>query len=150
MKVSMPARSARLIPNEAKYKSIPNAVMPIDPNGTRPISTFRPESFSQSSDPVPMPIENTARSRVTTFSSRPRTLRAYGVNDVRKIEPKNHSHEIPMSELKTARSRAAIFRFCHVSVKGFQLMRRSGAADAVGGMNCDAIRPNTAIVTHAH
>ena len=35
--------------------STAKSVMPIEPNGTRPISILRPESRSQSSDPVPIP-----------------------------------------------------------------------------------------------
>ncbi len=50
----------------AKYRSSANSVMPIEPNGTRPISTLWPDSRSHSSDPTPMPIENTASSSVTT------------------------------------------------------------------------------------
>src|SRR5512135_2276150 len=98
--------------------------MPMDPKGTRPISTFRPDSLSVTSEPAPMPIENTASRNVTTPSSPPRVSRAYGVKLVRKIEPKNQSHEMPRIELKTAALVFAIFRFDQVSVNGFQLIRK--------------------------
>ena len=80
-----------------------------------------------------MPIENVASSSVTTFSSPPSTSRANGVNEVRKIEPKNHSHEMPSSEWKTVRSCAAIFRLRQVSVNGFQLIARSGSGAGEAG-----------------
>ncbi len=124
--------------------------MPIEPNGTRPISILRPESRSQSSDPVPMPRENTARSSVTTFSSPCSVSRANGVNDVRNTEPKNHSHEIPISELNTARWRAAIARLRHVSENGFQLIARPASAEGEDGTNWAAARPSRATPTHAH
>src|SRR6185312_10965353 len=107
------------------------SVMPMEPKGTRPISTFRPESRSQASEPTPMPMENVA-SRIVTIVSSPRsTSRANGVNEVRKTEPKNQSHEIPSSELKTALLGYASFRFRGGSENGFRLMRRSGATDGV-------------------
>jgi hypothetical protein len=34
--------------------------MPNAPSGTRPISTVRADSFSHSSEPMPVPIENRA------------------------------------------------------------------------------------------
>ncbi len=89
---------------DAKYRSMAKIVMPIDPKGTSPISTRRPDSLSHASEPMPMPIENTASRSVTTDSLPPRFVRAYGVKLVRKIEPKNHSHEMPMIELNTATS----------------------------------------------
>ncbi len=89
--------------------------MPIDPSGTRPISTLRPDSRSVTSEPVPMPNENTASRNVTTPSSPPRFSRANGVKLVRKIEPKNQSHEMPRIELKTAGLVCAIRRLAAVS-----------------------------------
>ena len=43
--------------------------MPIAPSGTRPISTWRRDSTSQSSEPTPMPTENTTSSSEATCSS---------------------------------------------------------------------------------
>jgi hypothetical protein len=53
----------------AKYRSMPNTDSPIEPNGTSPISTLRPESFSQSSEPMPIPSENTVSSSTNTLWS---------------------------------------------------------------------------------
>ena len=52
------------MPRLAKYRSIANSVRPIEPNGTRPISTLRPDSRSHSSEPTPMPTEKIASSSV--------------------------------------------------------------------------------------
>ncbi|MNT69413.1 hypothetical protein D3C72_2077330 [compost metagenome] len=57
------------IPPECHHNSKPNTVRPNDPKGTNPISTLRPESFSQSIEPRAMPTENTVRINVTTVSS---------------------------------------------------------------------------------
>ncbi|MCY1227163.1 hypothetical protein D9M72_394250 [compost metagenome] len=69
----MPLSATGACPWLAKYRSTANTVMPIEPNGTRPISTWRPDKRSHSSEPVPMPSENTASSSVTTFWSPPST-----------------------------------------------------------------------------
>ena len=129
---------------EARNRSMANTVMPIEPSGTRPISTRRRDSFSQASEPAPMPSENTASRKVTTPSPPPRTSRAYGVKLVRKIEPKNHSQEMPTIELNTATLLWAIFRLAQVSVSGFQLISRPGSAAGECGTNCAAMRPSTA------
>ena len=55
---SNPPTGAR--PGRAKYRSSRNALMPNAPTGTRPISTVRPDSFSHSSEPTPVPMENSA------------------------------------------------------------------------------------------
>ena len=55
---SSPPTGAR--PGRAKYRSSRKAVMPAAPTGTRPISTVRPDSFSHSSEPMPVPMENSA------------------------------------------------------------------------------------------
>ncbi len=47
--------------------------MPIDPSGTRPISTLWPESFSQASEPSATPIEKAASNSVNTVLSPPST-----------------------------------------------------------------------------
>ena len=51
-------------PERAKYRSSRNALMPNAPSGTRPISTVRADSFSHSSEPVPVPTENRARAKM--------------------------------------------------------------------------------------
>ena len=71
----------------ANHRSMANTVRPIEPNGTRPSSTLRPDRRSQSSDPTPMPIENSASSSVTTCSSPPSTFFAKLGNCVRKVAP---------------------------------------------------------------
>ena len=38
--------------------------MPMEPSGTRPISTLCPDSLSQASEPSAVPIENAASNRV--------------------------------------------------------------------------------------
>ncbi len=123
--------------------------MPIDPNGTRPISTMRPESFSHSTEPRPMPIENTASSSVTTFWSPPSTLRAKAKNEVRKVAPTNHSHEMPSRLRNTARWLLASFRLRQVSETGFQLMRRSGCEAGDTGTPRAVSQPPTAITRQA-
>jgi hypothetical protein len=52
---------------------MPNSVSPMAPNGTRPISTLPPDSFSQASEPAPTPTEKTASSRMNTPSPPPST-----------------------------------------------------------------------------
>ena len=59
---------------EAKARSRPKTVRPIEPKGTSPISTCRAESRSQSSEPMPMPSVNTPSSRVTLVSVPPSTF----------------------------------------------------------------------------
>ena len=64
---------SRAGPRLASHRSSANSVRPIEPNGTRPSSTLRPDSRSHSSEPTPMPTENSASRNVTTCSSPPRT-----------------------------------------------------------------------------
>ncbi|MNM80620.1 hypothetical protein D3C81_925920 [compost metagenome] len=52
------------VPVRAKYRSSRNALMPNAPSGTRPISTMRPDSFSHSSEPTPVPSENSANAKM--------------------------------------------------------------------------------------
>ena len=92
-----------------------------------------------------MPTENVASNSVTTCSLPDNTSLAKPVNEVRKIEPKNHSHEIPIIDKNTTRFCLAIFRFAQVSVTGFQLILRSGAGAGDAGMKPAATRPATAI-----
>ncbi len=49
------------MPGRAKYRSTQKAVMPKAPSGTRPISTVRRDSFSHSSEPTPVPTENSTK-----------------------------------------------------------------------------------------
>src|SRR5579871_3851532 len=99
----MPIRLPACIDRVAKYRSIAKTDMPIEPNGTRPISTLCPESFSHIREPMPMPTENTASSNVTTFSSPESTSLAKGENEVRKVAPKYHSQEMPIIDRNTVR-----------------------------------------------
>ena len=46
-----------------RKRSKANTVMPIEPSGTRPSSSLRPDSSSQSSEPMPMPTQNSARNK---------------------------------------------------------------------------------------
>ena len=87
----------------AKYRSTPNSVMPIEPNGTRPISTLCPDSFSHSSEPTATPMEKTVSSSVNTVGSPPSTLRAYSGSCVKYIDPKNQNHEMPRHDRNTVR-----------------------------------------------
>jgi len=63
------------------------SVRPMEPNGTSPISTLRPDSRSHNSDPAPMPTENIASRNVATCSSPPSTLRVKLGNCVRNVAP---------------------------------------------------------------
>ena len=149
MKSPAPIKAPGVMPFEAKNRSAANTVMPMAPNGTRPISTRCPDIFSHSTEPRPMPTENVANSKVTTCSLPDRTSLANPVNEVRKIEPKNHSHEIPIIDRNTTRFLLAIFRFAQVSVTGFQLILSSGAGAGEAGMKPAAILPATAITIDA-
>ncbi len=84
------------------------------------------------------------RQQAVTTASLPPRLRVNGVKLVRKTEPKNQSQEIPMIELKTAASRFAMRRLRQVSLKGFQLIARSGSAAGECGTYWAANRPATA------
>ncbi len=68
----MPSPACSAPPGRAKYRSSMNALMPNAPSGTRPISTVRPDSFSHSSEPVPVPIENSARAKMYRSCAPPR------------------------------------------------------------------------------
>ena len=59
---------------------MPNTVRPIEPNGTRPISTLWPESRSQASEPTPTPTEKVASSALTVVSEPPSTFFAKSGN----------------------------------------------------------------------
>ena len=107
------------------------------------------ESFSHISEPRPMPIENVPSSTVTTSGSADSTFFAKLKNDDRKVAPTNHSQEMPSRLRNTVRFSRASFRLRHVSLTGFQLMRRSGCGAAVTGTKLDTTRPTSAIATHA-
>ena len=59
-------------PVRAKYRSIMKALMPNAPSGTRPISTVRADSFSHSTEPTPVPMENSASAKMYSVSLPPR------------------------------------------------------------------------------
>ena len=123
--------------------------MPIAPSGTRPISTWRRDSTSQSSEPMPMPTENTTSSSEATRSSPCSTSLANDGNSARKTAPKNHIHEMPSSERNTTRLPCASFRLRQVSLTGFQLMTRLGSVDGDAGTYWAAARPSRATPTQA-
>ena len=118
--------------------------MPIEPKGTRPISTLWPERRSQRSEPIAMPTEKTASSSVTTLSFPPSTSLLKPANEVRNTDPKNHSQEIPSTERNTLRFCLATIRLRQVSETGFQLILSAGSAGGDRGMNPAAMRPSTA------
>ena len=53
---------------DANTQSSANTVSPMEPKGTRPISTLRPESRSHNSDPTATPTENPTMVSVTSDS----------------------------------------------------------------------------------
>jgi len=118
--------------------------MPIAPTGTRPISTWRRDSVSHSSEPTPMPTENTTSSIEATCSSPCSTSFANEGNCDRNTAPKNHIHEMPRMERNTATFPRASIRLRQVSVKGFQLIRRPGSVAGDAGTYCAVTRPSTA------
>ncbi len=121
--------------------------MPIAPSGTRPISTCRLLNTSQSSEPVPMPIENTTSSSDATCSSPCSTSLANAGNSDRKTAPKNHIHEMPSNDRKTTTLADASFRLRQVSLTGFQLMRSCGSVEGDAGTACATPRPISANAT---
>ena len=66
-------RPAAGVAGEAKARSSANSVRPIEPSGTKPSSMRFAESFSQSSEPTPMPKVKVASSSVTAVSLPPST-----------------------------------------------------------------------------
>ena len=80
---------------------------------------------SHSSEPTPMPTENTASSSEATCSSPPRFLGEVG-NWLRNTVPKNQNHGCPAPSWNTTGCRARASGCASVSVTGFQLIRRSG------------------------
>ena len=118
--------------------------MPKAPSGTRPISTWRRDSVSHSSEPMPMPTENTTSNSEATCSSPCSTSLAKLGKLLRNTAPKNHIHEMPSSERNTTTLRCASRRLASVSLTGFQLMTRPGSVAGVGGTNCAVMRPATA------
>ena len=98
-------------------------VMPIEPSGTRPISTWRRDSVSHSSEPTPMPTENTTSSSVATCSSPCSTSLAKGGNGVRNTDAEEPH---PRDAQQRAEHDDVVVRELEVgqvSVTGFQLMR---------------------------
>ena len=134
-------------PRDAKYRSIENALMPMAPSGTSPISTWRRDSISQASEPMPMPTENTTSSSEATCSSPCSTSLAKAGKLARKTAPKNHIQLMPSSERNTTMSSRASRRLRQVSDKGFQLMAKSGSVAGDSGTRCAASRPSRAVPT---
>jgi hypothetical protein len=73
------------------------AVRPMEPSGTRPISTVCRDSLSHRSEPAPTPTENTASSKVTTDSSPPSTSLAYAGSDDSTTDPSAQNQLMPIS-----------------------------------------------------
>jgi len=94
-----------------------------------------------------MPRLNTTSKAEATCSFPCRTSRARLGNCVRKVTPKNHSHEMPIRQRNTTRLSRASTRFRQVSVNGFQLIFSPGALAGESGTPCTAIRPMTAMAT---
>ena len=148
-KAARPITSEAGRPRAAKYRSMAKTLMPMAPSGTRPISTWRRESTSHKSEPVPMPMENTTSSSEATCSLPCSTSLAKLGNWLKNTAPKNHIQLIPSSERNTTMFSCASFRLRQVSVKGFQLMVRCGSVAGTGGMNCATARPISASSTQA-
>lgn len=134
---------------DAKYRSMANTLMPIAPSGTRPISTCRRLSVSHSSEPAPMPTENTTSSSEATCSSPCSTSFAKLGNWLKNTAPKNHIHEMPRSERNTTMLPCASLRLRQVSLNGFQLITRPGSVAGARGMACATPRPTSASSTQA-
>ena len=149
MKAPTPISGAAGNPRAAKYRSIANTLMPIAPNGTSPISTWRRPSTSHSSEPMPRPTENTTSSSDATCSLPCSTSLAKLGNWLRKTAPKNHIHEMPSSDRNTTTLVFASFRFRQVSLTGFQLMTSAGSVADARGIACATPRPASASTTHA-
>src|SRR5436853_5683806 len=94
-----------------------------------------------------MPIENTASRSVTTPWAPPSVSLAKPAKVVRKIEPKNHSHEIPSSDRNTVRLPRACPRLVKVSLTGFQLIASAGSEAGERGTKPAAMRPTIASAT---
>src|SRR5210317_191941 len=97
------------------------------PNGTRPISTCPPDSFSHNNEPVLIPMMNIASSVDISLSSPPRTVSEKLGICTRKVAPKNQNQEIPRTLLSTTRFSLMKRIFLTVSAMKFQLIFRSGA-----------------------
>ena len=93
--------------------------MPIPPKGTSPISTRRPDSFSQSSDPTAMAIVKTVMISVTTRGP-PAKLRTRSGICANTTEPSSQNHDTPRIERNTALRSRAKTSSRHVSLAGFQ------------------------------
>jgi len=77
--------------------------------------------------PSAMPMQNSARNSVTTWSSAESVPLAYVGSSVTSAEPKNQNHEMPSADRNTARVRAVMRKISSVGRNGFRLTRRSGA-----------------------
>jgi hypothetical protein len=121
--------ASRVQPGWRSHRSDATSVMPMEPKGTRPISTLWPRAARTRARPGRC-RRRTTREHVTSPRRHGATSRPNGVMAVRKIEPKNHIHEMPSSEWNTVRSVAASFRLRQVSLNGFQLMPAAARARA--------------------
>ena len=126
--------STGALAGEAKNRSMPNSVSPIDPNGTSPISTCLPDNRSQSIEPRPIPTVKIASSNVTNVSSPPSTFLAKTGNCARNSAPYSQNHEMPRIDRNTVRLWRAKPMLRHVSDSGFRLTLSSGIGAGASGM----------------
>ena len=115
------------------------ALIPIAPSGTRPISTVRADSFSHSSEPTPTPIENTASANTYNVGVPPRCVSAYTGRLPVSTVPVNQNQLTPRIELRTATCLRASLRMAMDSGIGFHCTFKSGADAGTDGI----IRLNT-------
>ena len=121
--------------------------MPIEPKGTRPISTLRPERRSQASEPSPTPTEKIARSAVTLDSPPCSTFFANSGNCERNSAPYSQNQEMPRIERYTTGLARIASKLRQVSRTGFGSMVSAGSAAPVLGMNQHAAKPASATAT---
>ena len=92
---------------------------PSAPNGTKPISMRRRDSFSQASDPKATATVNTVRISVTTVGPPARCTRAKFGICARYTPPSSQNQEMPSMERNTLRCSLANLMRRKVSVMGF-------------------------------
>ena len=93
----------------ARKRSKAKTLMPIEPSGTSPSSSLRPEKRSQSSEPTPMPTQNSARNKrdhVLVGVQHASSCRSAAATST--AAPKNQNHDTPRTERNTV-------RFCVIS-----------------------------------
>ena len=138
-----PDSAAWCSPWLAKYSSMANTLMPIEPNGTSPISTWRPERRSHSSEPMPMPSER------PPAASSPRSGRRRAPPGEAEEGSQHGGTEEPQpgNAQQAGEDGAVLVRqlqVAPVSLSGFQLMRRSGCGAGETGTPRDTSRPASA------